>query len=71
MEAYMTFADVARQLGTRADRLAEFCRREEDPMPVRYMPGRVSNGFVIVSELNDWMERNTVLWKERPNAKGK
>lgn len=71
MEAYMTFTEVARQLGTRADRLTEFCRREEDTLPVRYMPGRRQGGFVIVSELNDWIERNTVLWKERPNAKGK
>lgn len=64
-EAYMTLAELARQLGTRADRLAEFCRREEDPLPVRFMPGRQRGGFVIVSEVDEWMERNTVPWKER------
>lgn len=61
---YMTLAEVARQLGTRADRLTEFCLLP-DPMPVRYLPGRVSSGFVIVSELNGWLERNTALYRDR------
>ena len=43
----------------------EYAARSEDPLPVRYVRGKVRSGFVLVSELDEWMARNTCLYMER------
>lgn len=65
---YMPLSEVALQMGTRDDKLLPYIRRSEDPMPVRYLPGKRRYGFVIVAELNDWLARNALGWAERPGA---
>lgn len=62
---YMPLSAVARQMGTRDDYLLPYIRRAEDPMPVRWLAGKSRYGFVIVEELNAWLERNTVGWAGR------
>ena len=67
---YMPLSAVARQMGTRDDYLLPYIRRAEDPMPVRWLAGKSRYGFVIVAELNAWLERNTVGWAGRGERAG-
>lgn len=64
METYMTLVALAQQLGTRYDHLLPYVRREEDPLPVRYLDGKRRGAFVFVPELEEWMGRNTTTYKE-------
>lgn len=59
------FDDLADQMGTRYDRLLEYARREDDPLPVRLMPGRSRGGFVLPSEFDEWVRRNCPLYRDR------
>ncbi len=67
---YMPLSEVALQMGTRDDNLLPYIRRAEDPMPVRWLAGKSRYGFVIVAELNAWLERNTVGWAGRGGRPG-
>lgn len=61
----MTSREVAEQIGTNHSIVLEYARRKDDPLPLRYIKGRVKGGFVIVAELIDWIERNTCTYNER------
>lgn len=45
-------------------RIYELAARDDDPLPVRYLPDD-RYGTILVSEFEAWMMRNTVLLKER------
>lgn len=68
---YMPLSAVAEQMGTRDDHLLPYIRRREDPLPVRYLAGKKRGGFVIVAELNEWINRNTVGWADRDKARAR
>ncbi|MCI8425694.1 MAG: hypothetical protein HFJ72_08575 [Adlercreutzia sp.] len=61
----MTFTELARQLGTRTDRLLEYVRRADDPLPVRLLPNRGRGGVVNVAEFDAWFARNAVPYGDR------
>lgn len=63
--AYIPLRDLAAQLGTRYDHLVPLAAREEDPLPVRYLKGKKRGGFVIKSEMDEWLLRNTVGYANR------
>ena len=59
-----TIPDLARQWHKSTDTLYALAAREDDPLPVRYLPGDRYGG-VLVSEFESWLRRNTRLFKER------
>ena len=59
-----TIPDLARQWHKSADTLYALAAREDDPLPVRYLPGDRYGG-VLVSEFETWLRRNTRLFRER------
>lgn len=61
----VTVPQLAAQTGTKPSKLMEYAARSEDPLPVRYVRGKVRSGFVLVSELDEWLARNTCLYMER------
>lgn len=62
----MSKREVARQLGTNESKVGEYARREVDPLPLRYIKGKRNGGFVVVGEFVEWVERNTVMYRDRP-----
>ncbi|MBX9032640.1 hypothetical protein [Gordonibacter massiliensis (ex Traore et al. 2017)] len=62
---YMNVPELASQLGTKPETLREYACRSDDPLPIHYIRGKERSGFVIVAELNEWLERNTCLHLER------
>lgn len=61
----VTVLQLAEQTGTKPSKLHELAARTEDPLPIRYVRGKVRSGFVLTPELYDWMARNTCLYMER------
>lgn len=57
--------EVAAQLGTNPSMVQQYARREDDPLPLRYIKGKRNGGFVVVGEFLGWVERNTTLYRER------
>lgn len=66
---YMTIKELAESLGTNADKIREYARRVNDPLPVRYLAGKTRYGIVVVEEVTAWIDRNTVLYSEMVDAK--
>ena len=56
--------ELAEQGHKSPDKLYEWAKREEDPLPVRYIEGE-RYGTVLVSEFEDWMKRNGRLFNEK------
>lgn len=65
MGGYLSTKDVAEALGTNKTKVIEYAARKEDPLPLRYIKGKVNGGFVIAWEFDEWLMRNTVLYRER------
>ena len=65
MANYLTVKDIAAEIGTNNTSVLGLASREEDPLPLRYIKGKKRTGFVIVSELNEWIDRNTCFYNER------
>lgn len=63
----MPVREVAEQLGTNHSTILQYARREDDPLPLRYIKGKKNGGFILVSELSDWIVRNTCSYSERKN----
>ena len=64
----MPAREIAEQLGTNHATVLQYARREDDPLPLRYIKGKRNGGFVIVSEFEDWLIRNTCSYEERKNS---
>jgi len=56
---------LAKQGHVSADRLYELAKRENDPLPLRYIGENSRYGQILVSEFTDWVKRNGVLANER------
>ena len=39
--------------------------RRDDPLPLRYLPGKQRNGCVLESEMGEWFVRNGMQYQER------
>lgn len=61
----ITTKDVAQKLGTNHATVLEYARRQEDPLPLRYIKGKSNGGFVVVEEFLEWIKRNTCMFNER------
>ena len=64
MSVITTVPDLAKQWHKRPKALYDLALREDDPLPVRYLPGDRYGG-VLVSEFEEWLRRNSVLANER------
>lgn len=62
---FIPATEVASQIGVDMPSFREYAKRKTDPLPIRYLPGRRRYGFFIVSEIEEWMLRNTDLYAER------
>ena len=62
---WTTIAELAREGHVSKDRLYELARREDDPLPLRYLDGGGRYGQVLVSEFDEWVRRNGALYNER------
>lgn len=62
---YVTTVQLASMWGTNLKTIMQYAKRMNDPLPVRYIRGKVRGGFVSMRELNAWVERNTVMHGER------
>lgn len=60
--------EIAEQLGTNHATVLEYARRTDDPLPLRYIKGKRKGGFVIVTEFEDWLKRNSCSYAERLQA---
>lgn len=64
---YVTTRQLAEMWGTKVETLRTYARRAQDPLPIRYIDGRVRGGFLAVAELEPWVERNThILGEQEP-----
>lgn len=62
---YMTVSQLASMWGTKVETIRTYARRADDPLPIRYIAGKSRYGFIALSELEPWVERNTCLLGER------
>lgn len=65
----MPVREIADQLGTNHSTILQYARREDDPLPLRYIKGKRNGGFVIVPEFVEWLERNTCSYAERKDVR--
>ena len=65
---WTTVPELAREGHISVDRLYELARREEDPLPLRFVGEGARYGQVLCSEMAEWVKRNSVLYRDR-NAK--
>lgn len=61
---YLKLREAATQMGYGRDTLYALAAREDDPLPLRSIKG-MRNGFLIVPEFDEWLKRNTELYKGR------
>ena len=64
MPVVITVPELAEQMHKSPDKLYEWAKRENDPLPVRYIGGE-RYGAILVSELAEWFIRNGQLANER------
>lgn len=59
-----TVTELAAQMHKDPAQLYAWAKRDEDPMPLRYVDGE-RYGSIIVSEFTEWLKRNSELMNER------
>lgn len=47
------------------NRVYEYARRKDDPLPLRCFPGAKRGGFVFRDEFEGWVKRNSILTATR------
>ena len=57
MRVWITVQDLAKEGHMGPDSIYQLARREEDPLPLRYLPGD-RYGRILVSEFESWWKRN-------------
>lgn len=62
---WTTVPELAKEGHISAEKLYELARREEDPLPLRFLGDRSRYGQVLCSEMDEWVRRNGVLMNER------
>lgn len=68
MAVTITVPDLAEQTHVSCDTLYAYAARDEDPIPLLYLKGSMKNGFFIVSDLEEWLRRNTNHYKDRKKS---
>ena len=58
MSTFITLAKLVEEWGVSRDYARSLIRREEDPLPMRLLPGKERGYVASVSELDEWFSRN-------------
>lgn len=61
MNPVMTVVDLSKAFGIDPEYLRQLGRREEDPLPIRLLPGKRVGQFVLTDELVEWIKCNAPL----------
>lgn len=61
----MTVPKMCEEMNMDLHTAYELARREEDPLPLRYLRGNKKNGRILEDELREWWLRNSVHYQER------
>ena len=61
MSPVMTVVDLSKAFGIDPEYLRQLGRREEDPLPIRLLPGKRIGQFVVTEELVEWIKGNAPL----------
>lgn len=61
---WITVPQLAEEGHISPDTIYQLARREEDPLPLRYING-ARYGQVLVSELTEWVQRNGILMRDK------
>lgn len=64
MRVAITVPELAEQMGKSEVQLYSWAKRENDPLPLRYVSCE-RYGSVLVSEFEEWFKRNGVLMRDR------
>lgn len=64
MDVAITPTKLAKQLGKSVDKVYAWAKRENDPLPIRYVDGE-RYGSILVSEFESWFKRSGKLKGER------
>ena len=64
MAVMITVPELAEQMHKSTDQLYAWARRDNDPMPLRYVSGE-RYGSMLVEEFAEWFKRNGVLMADR------
>lgn len=65
---YLTVSELADQWRIDRNGIYGMASGTDDPLPIRYLGGRVRSGVIDVSELRAWVARNSKLYGERAGA---
>lgn len=61
MNPVMTVVDLSKAFGIGPEYLRQLGRRDEDPLPIRLLPGKRIGQFVVTEELVEWIKCNAPL----------
>ena len=61
MNPVMTVVDLSKAFGIDPEYLRQLGRRDEDPLPIRLLPGKRIGQFVVTEELVEWIKCNAPL----------
>lgn len=66
MSPVMTVVDLSKAFGIDPENLRQLGRRDEDPLPIRLLPGKRVGQFVVTEELVEWIKGNAPLITAAP-----
>lgn len=62
----ITVVDLSKMLNIAPEYLRALGKREDDPLPIRVLPGKKIGQFVVTEELVDWVKGNAPLIANPP-----
>lgn len=66
MNPVITVVDLSKMFNIDPDYLRVLGKREEDPLPIRLLPGKKLGQFVLTDELVEWVKGNAPLIVNSP-----
>ena len=67
--AAITLINLADQLGVLPSGLRELARKQEDPLPLRLLPGKERGMFINEEEWLEWSTKNCPLVADLPSRR--
>ena len=64
MAVMVTVSQLAEEMGMKKSTLYGLARRENDPLPLRTLHGFKRSSVILVSDLEEWLVRNSDFFKE-------
>lgn len=62
---FKTVKDLCDEMGVDNHTIYRLAARQDDPLPLRYLPGQRRSGCVLEREMDEWFERNSVHYQNR------